>query len=60
MYWTLKESYFKLTGDKNFLQVDCEKILDGKHDVIGKNFFLNDGAVVGVCTLRNKSFFNRL
>lgn len=52
IYWTLKESYFKLTGDKNFLQADCEKILDGLNKVIGKNFFLNDGAVVGVCTYK--------
>lgn len=54
IYWTLKESYFKLMGDKNFLQVDCEKILAGKQDVIGKNFLLNDGAVVGVCTLKKE------
>lgn len=50
IYWTLKESYFKLTGAENFLQVDCEKILDGVGNVIGKNFFLSDGAVVGICT----------
>jgi len=49
IYWTLKESYFKLTGDENFLQADCEKILLGNGKVIGKNFFLNDGAVIGVC-----------
>lgn len=49
IYWTIKESYFKLTGDKNFLRADCEKILSGVSGVIGKNFFLNDGAVVGVC-----------
>ena len=54
IYWTLKESYFKLTGNKNFLRADCEKILDGKQDVIGKNFFLNDGAVVGVCMLQKE------
>lgn len=52
MYWTLKESYFKLTGDENFLQADCEKILSGASEVIGKNFFLNDGAVVGVCVYK--------
>ena len=50
IYWTLKESYFKLTGAENFLQADCEKILGGKGEVVGKNFFLNDGATVGVCT----------
>lgn len=50
IYWTLKESYFKLTGAKNFLQADCEKILGGKGEVVGKNFFLNDGTVIGVCT----------
>ena len=44
LYWTLKESYFKLTGAENFLQADCEKILSGK------NFFLSDGAIIGVCT----------
>ena len=49
-YWTLKESYFKLTGAENFLQVDCEKILSGTGEVIGRNFFLSDGAVIGVCT----------
>jgi len=49
MYWTLKESYFKLTGAENFLHADCEKILAGNGKVIGKNFFLNDGAVVGIC-----------
>ena len=52
IYWTLKESYFKLTGNENFLQADCEKILAGTGKVIGKNFFLNDGAVVGVCVSR--------
>ena len=51
-YWTLKESYFKLTGVENFLHVDSEKILDGDGGVVGKNFFLNDGAVVGVCTYK--------
>lgn len=50
IYWTLKESYFKLTGDENFLQADCEKILGGNERVIGENFFLSDGAVVGVCS----------
>ena len=50
IYWTLKESYFKLTGDENFLQADCEKILGGANKIIGKNFFLSDGAVVSVCT----------
>ena len=49
IYWTLKEAYFKLTGDENFLQADCEKILDGTGEVVGRNFFLNDGAVVGIC-----------
>ena len=49
IYWTLKESYFKLTGDKNFLQADCEKILAGTGKIVGKNFFLNDGSVGGVC-----------
>ena len=50
IYWTLKESYFKLTGAENFLQADCEKILGGADAIIGKNFFLSDGAVVGICT----------
>lgn len=49
IYWTLKESYFKLTGDENFLCVDCEKLLGGRAEIIGRNFFLRDGAVVGVC-----------
>ena len=49
IYWTLKESYFKLTGDENFLQADCEKILSGASEIIGKNFFLSDGAVGGIC-----------
>ena len=49
IYWTLKESYFKLTGYEDFLQVDCEKIINGTNKVIGENFFLSDGAVVGVC-----------
>ena len=49
IYWTLKESYFKLTGDENFLQADCEKILAGNGKIVGKNFFLNDGSVGGVC-----------
>jgi len=52
IYWTLKESYFKLTGDENFLQADCEKFLKGTDKVIGENFFLSDGAVVGVCTYK--------
>lgn len=34
IYWTLKESYFKLTGAKNFLQADCEKILAGNGNII--------------------------
>lgn len=50
IYWTLKESYFKLTGAENFLQADCEEILSGSSKIIGKNFFLSDGAIVGVCT----------
>ncbi|MBE8951003.1 MAG: 4-phosphopantetheinyl transferase family protein [Quinella sp. 3Q1] len=29
IYWTLKESHFKLTGAENFMQADCEKILRG-------------------------------
>ena len=41
IYWTLKESYFKLTSDENFLQADCEKIIAGTGKIIGKNFFLN-------------------
>lgn len=49
IYWTLKESYFKLTGTENFMQADCKKILGGVNGVIGKNFFFNDGAVIGVC-----------
>lgn len=52
VYWTLKESYFKLTGDENFLQADCEKILCGASEIIGKNFFLSDGAIVGFCTYK--------
>ena len=54
IYWTLKESYFKLTGDENFLQADCENILGGNEKVIGENFFLSDGAVVGVCSFVSK------
>lgn len=53
IYWTIKESYFKLTGDEKFLKVDSEKILSGTEKFVGKNFFLNDGAVVGVCTVKN-------
>ncbi len=52
LYWTIKESYFKLTGAENFLQADCEKIFSGKEKFIGKNFLLSDGAVVGVCTYK--------
>lgn len=52
LYWTLKESYFKLTGAENFLQADCEKILNGNEKIIGKNFFLSDGAIIGVCAFR--------
>ena len=52
LYWTLKESYFKLTGTEDFLQVDSEKILSGKEQIIGKNFLLSDGAVGGVCTYK--------
>ena len=52
-YWTIKESYFKLTGDENFLQVDSEKIFYDESEVVGKNFFLNDGAVIGVCTYKH-------
>lgn len=51
-YWTIKESYFKLTGNENFLHVDSEEILEGKGNVVGKNFFLNDDAVVGICTYK--------
>lgn len=53
-YWTLKESYFKLTGDENFLRADCEKILSGTSEIIGKNFLLGDGAVIGVCSYNLK------
>lgn len=41
-YWTLKESYFKCTGDLNF---------DKK--LVEKNFLLSDGAVVGVSYLQD-------
>ncbi len=51
-YWTIKESYFKLTSDEKFLQVDSEKILASDGKVVGKNFFLNGGAVVGICTYK--------
>ena len=52
IYWTLKESYFKLTGDENFLCVDCEKLLGGEENFVGKTFFLSDGAVVGFCVAK--------
>lgn len=52
-YWTIKESYFKLTGDKNFLKVDVEKILCGESKVVSKNFLLNTGVIVGVCTYKH-------
>ena len=52
LYWTLKESYFKLIGAEDFLQVDSEKILESDGKVIGRNFLLSDGAVVGVCTYK--------
>lgn len=51
-YWTLKESYFKLTGAENFLKVDCERLLSGVGAVIGRNFFLNEGVVVGICAYK--------
>ena len=52
IYWTIKESYFKLTGNENFLRADCEKLLGGGAEIVGRNFFLNDGAVIGVCAAK--------
>ena len=40
--WTLKESYFKMTGIENFWETDCEKIP-------GKNFILPEGAIAACC-----------
>lgn len=40
--WTLKESYFKLSGDEDFLQVDHKNIC-------GKNFFPSEGVVISCC-----------
>ena len=53
-FWTIKESFAKLTGRKldDALTVDCSDILSGNNSIAGKNFFLN-GAIVGVCTERN-------
>ena len=59
IYWTIKESYFKLTGDENFLQANAEKILSGNGEIVGKNFFLNNGAVVGVCVPNLQRTFGR-
>lgn len=50
IYWTLKESYFKLTGYESFLHADCKKLLGGSAEIVGRNFLLSNGAVVGVCT----------
>ena len=54
-FWTIKESFVKLTGrgiDDDFSAIDATEILSGRGKVVGRNFFLN-GAVVGICSERN-------
>lgn len=55
-YWTIKESYLKYTGEglsKDLSEIDCAAILKGTETISGKNFFLSDGSVVGICTEKN-------
>ena len=46
-YWTLKESCLKCLGLSEWSGVDCERLLSGKGELAGKNFYLRD-AVVGL------------
>ena len=50
--WTLKESYAKFSGvgiSEELLRTDIERFFD-ENTVGGRNFFLSEGAVVGICT----------
>lgn len=53
-YWTLKESCLKCLNLKEWTGVDCEKLLSGDGEFQGENFFLDDGAVVGICARKNE------
>lgn len=52
-YWTLKESCLKCLNLQEWTSVDCEKLLNGGGEIQGKNFYLDDSTVVGVCTEKN-------
>ena len=53
-YWTLKESCLKCLNLNEWTGVDCEKLLRGDGEFQGKNFFLDDGAVVGICARKSE------
>ena len=54
IYWTLKEGYYKLTGEKGFLTKDCELLLSGTEKFEGANCFLPDGSIIGYCLENDK------
>lgn len=54
-YWTLKESFLKLTGEGlygDLANIDCMALRRGLNGIGGKNFLLPDGAMSAVCTQR--------
>ena len=51
-FWTIKESFAKFTGrgiDEDFNNIDALKILSGRGEIVGKNFFIGN-VVAGICT----------
>ena len=51
--WTLKESYGKFLGtgiSEKILQMDIQKFFDDDKKIVGRNFFLSEGAVAAICT----------
>ena len=51
--WTLKESYGKFLGcglSEELLKIDIEKLLVNNKNIACRNFYLLEGAVIGLCT----------
>lgn len=51
--WTLKESYGKFLGcglSEELLKIDIEKLFVDNKNIACRNFYLPEGAVIGLCT----------